>query len=150
MKRRGKRYRTERLQTIAGYALIALLLAMLVAFTASCRSVRTIAVDKPIYIHDTLHTESVRVDSVEVTKWHTEYMQGDTVRLIDSVYIRQTSCKHDTIREIQEKPVEVEKVIEVERKQTKLHKIMIGSGVALWLIVFIVATGIILRKLERK
>jgi hypothetical protein len=150
MKRRGKRYRTERLQTIAGYALIALLLAMLVVFTASCRSVRTIAVDKPIYIHDTLHTESVRVDSVEVTKWHTEYMQGDTVRLIDSVYIRQKSYKHDTIREIQEKPVEVEKVIEVERKQTKLHKIMIGSGVALWLVVFIVATGIILRKLERK
>ena len=150
MKRRGKRYRTERLQTIAGYALIALLLAMLVVFTASCRSVRTIAVDKPIYIHDTLHTESVRVDSVEVTKWHTEYMQGDTLRLVDSVYIRQTSYKHDTIREIQEKPVEVEKVVEVERKQSKLHKIMIGSGVALWLVVFIVATGVILRKLERK
>ena len=150
MKRRGKRYRTERLQTIAGYALIALLLAMLVVLTASCRSVRTITVDKPIYIHDTLHTESVRVDSVEVTKWHTEYMQGDTVRLIDSVYIRQTSYKHDTIREIQEKPVEVEKVVEVERKQSKLHKIMIGSGVALWLVVFIVATGVILRKLERR
>ena len=150
MKRRGKRYRTERLQTIAGYTLIALLLAMLVVFTASCRSVRTIAVDKPVYIHDTLHTESVRVDSVEVTKWHTEYMQGDTVRLIDSVYIRQTSYKYDTIREIQEKPVEVEKIIEVERKQTKLNKIMIGSGVALWLVVFIVATGIILRKFERK
>jgi len=150
MKRRGKRYRTERLQTIAGYTLIALLLAMLVVFTASCRSVRTITVDKPIYIHDTLHTESVRVDSVEVTKWHTEYMQGDTLRLIDSVYIRQTSYKHDTIREIQEKPVEVEKIVEVERKQSKLHKIMIGSGVALWLVVFIVATGVILRKLERK
>lgn len=127
-----------------------LLLAMLVVFTASCRSVRTIAVEKPIYIHDTLSVERVRVDSVEVTKWHTEYMQGDTVRLIDSVYIRQRSYKHDTIREIQEKPVEVEKVVEVERKQTKLHKVMIGSGVALWLIVFIVATGVILRKLERK
>lgn len=127
-----------------------LIIAIIAAFLASCRSVRTISVDKPIYIHDTLHTESVRVDSVEVTKWHTEYMQGDTVRLIDSVYIRQTSYKHDTIREIQEKPVEVEKIIEVERKQTKLHKVMIGSGVALWLVVFIVATGIILRKLERK
>lgn len=150
MKRRGKRYRTERLQMIAGCALIALLLAMLVALTASCRSVRTIAVEKPIYIHDTLHTERVRVDSVEVTKWHTEYMQGDTVRLVDSVFIRQTSYKHDTIREIQEKPVEIEKVVEVERKQSKLHKMMIGSGVALWLVVFIVATGIILRKLERR
>lgn len=127
-----------------------LIIAIIAAFLASCRSVRTISVDKPIYIHDTLHTESVRVDSVEVTKWHTEYMQGDTVRLIDSVYIRQTSYKHDTIREIQEKPVEVEKIIEVERKQTKLHKVMIGSGVALWLVVFIVATGVILRKLERK
>lgn len=127
-----------------------LIIAIIAACSASCRSVRTIAVDKPVYIHDTLHTESVRVDSVEVTKWHTEYMQGDTVRLIDSVYIRQTSYKHDTIREIQEKPVEVEKVVEVERKQSKLHKIMIGSGVALWLVVFIVATGIILRKLERK
>lgn len=127
-----------------------LLLAVIAVCFASCRSVRTIAVDKPVYIHDTLHTESVRVDSVEVTKWHTEYMQGDTVRLIDSVYIRQTSYKHDTIREIQEKPVEVEKVVEVERKQSKLHKIMIGSGVALWLIVFIIATGIILRKLERR
>lgn len=127
-----------------------LIIAIIAACLASCRSVRTIAVDKPIYIHDTLHTERVRVDSVEVTKWHTEYMQGDTVRLVDSVYIRQTSYKHDTIREIQEKPVEVEKVVEVERKQSKLHKIMIGSGVALWLIVFIVATGIILRKLERK
>lgn len=127
-----------------------LIIAIIAACSASCRSVRTIAVEKPIYIHDTLHTESVRVDSVEVTKWHTEFMKGDTVRLIDSVYIRQTSYKHDTIREIQEKPVEVEKVVEVERKQSKLHKIMIGSGVALWLVVFIVATGIILRKLERK
>lgn len=127
-----------------------LIIAIIAACLASCRSVRTIAVEKPIYIHDTLSVERVRVDSVEVTKWHTEYMQGDTVRLIDSVYIRQTSYKHDTIREIQEKPVEVEKVIEVERKQSKLHKIMIGSGVALWLIVFIVATGVILRKLERK
>lgn len=127
-----------------------LLLAMLVVFTASCRSVRTIAVEKPIYIHDTLSVERVRVDSVEVTKWHNEYMQGDTVRLVDSVYIRQISYKHDTIREIQEKPVEVEKIVEVERKQSKLHKIMIGSGVALWLIVFLVATGMILRKLERK
>ena len=127
-----------------------LIIAIIAACSASCRSVRTIAVEKPIYIHDTLHTESVRVDSVEVTKWHTEYMQGDTVRLIDSVYIRQTSYKHDTIREIQEKPVEVEKIIEVERKQSKLHKMMIGSGVALWLVVFIVATGVILRKFERK
>lgn len=127
-----------------------LLLAMLVVVMASCRSVRTIAVEKPIYIHDTLSVERVRVDSVEVTKWHNEYMQGDTVRLVDSVYIRQTSYKHDTIRVLQEKPVEVEKVVEVERKQSKLHKIMIGSGVALWLIVFIVATGVILRKLERK
>ena len=126
------------------------IIAIIAACLASCRSVRTIAVEKPIYIHDTLSVERVRVDSVEVTKWHTEYMQGDTVRLIDSVYIRQTSYKHDTIREIQEKPVEVEKVVEVERKQSKLHKIMIGSGVALWLIVFIVATGIILRKLEKK
>lgn len=127
-----------------------LIIAIIAACLASCRSVRTIAVEKPIYMHDTLSVERVRVDSVEVTKWHTEYMQGDTVRLIDSVFIRQTSYKHDTIREIQEKPVEVEKVIEVERKQSKLHKIMIGSGVALWLIVFIVATGVILRKLERK
>lgn len=127
-----------------------LIIAIIAACLASCRSVRTIAVEKPIYIHDTLSVERVRVDSVEVTKWHTEYMQGDTVRLIDSVYIRQTSYKHDTIREIQEKPVEVEKIVEVERKQTKLHKVMIGSGVALWLIVFIVATGVILRKLERK
>ena len=127
-----------------------LLIAIIAACSVSCRSVRTFTVDKPIYIHDTLHTESVRVDSVEVTKWHTEYMQGDTVRLVDSVFIRQTSYKHDTIREIQEKPVEIEKVVEVERKQSKLHKVMIGSGVALWLVVFIVATGVILRKLERK
>lgn len=127
-----------------------LIIAIIAACSASCRSVRTIAVEKPIYIHDTLSVECVRVDSVEVTKWHTEYMQGDTLRLVDSVYIRQTSYKHDTIREIQEKPVEVEKVVEVERKQSKLHKIMIGSGVALWLIVFIVATGVILRKLERR
>lgn len=127
-----------------------LIIAIIAACLASCRSVRTIAVEKPIYIHDTLSVERVRVDSVEVTKWHTEYMQGDTVRLVDSVFIRQTSYKHDTIRETQEKPVEVEKVVEVERKQSKLHKIMIGSGVALWLIVFIVATGVILRKLERR
>lgn len=127
-----------------------LLLAIIAVCFASCRSVRAITADKPIYIHDTLHTESVRVDSVEITKWHTEYMHGDTVRLIDSVYIRQTSYKHDTISEIREKPVEVEKVVEVERKQTKLHKIIIGSGVALWLIVLIIATGIILRKLEKR
>ena len=127
---------------------ILLILAILANFS-SCRTVRVVE-QVPVEIHDTLHTERVRVDSVEVTKWHTEYMQGDTLRLVDSIYIRQTSYKHDTIREIQEKPVEVEKVIEVERKQTKLHKIMIDSGVALWLVVFIVLTGVILRKMERK
>jgi hypothetical protein len=126
-----------------------LLIVAILAIISSCRTVRVVE-QVPVEIHDTNFIERVRVDSIIVDRWQVRETKGDTVRERDSVLVRLVSHKRDTIREIQEKPVEVEKVIEVERKQTKLHKIMIGSGVALWLVVFIVATGIILRKLERK
>lgn len=85
---------------------------------------------------------------IDESKQYIMVLQKELERKISEL----SSSKSDTAIRYKEVPVPypVEKLVEVERKQSKLHKIMIGSGVALWLIVFIIATGIILRKLERK
>ena len=129
-----------------------LIIAIIAACIASCRSVRTIAAEKPIYIHDTTQTVRELHDSIYIDRFREVTKKNDTIYITDSIAVIKYSLKTDTAYRYVEKPVTITRTetVEVERKHSKLHKIMIGSGVALWLIVFIVATGVILRKLERK
>lgn len=126
------------------YFKILLILAIL-ASLCSCRTVRVVE-QVPVEIHDTNYIERVRVDSVFVDRWQVREIKGDTVRERDSVLVRVVSHKRDTIREIQEKPVRVVEVREVEKKNSKLHNVFYYSGIAAILIVVGCAVGWILRK----
>lgn len=123
---------------------ILLIVALLTNFS-SCRTVRIVE-QVPVEIHDTNYIERVRVDSVIVDRWQVREIKGDTVRERDSVFVRVVSHKRDTIRELQEKPVRVVEVREVEKKNSKLHNVFYYSGIAAILIVVGCAIGWILRK----
>lgn len=112
---------------------------------SSCRTVRVVE-QVPVEIHDTNYIYRVRVDSVIVERWQVREIKGDTVRERDSVLVRVVSHKRDTIREIQEKPVRVVEVREIEKKNSKLHNVFYYSGIAAIFVVVGCAVGWILRK----
>ena len=112
---------------------------------SSCRTVRVVE-QMPVEIHDTNFIERVRVDSVVVDRWQVREIKGDTVRERDSVFVRVVSHKMDTIREIQEKPVRVVEVREVEKKNSKLHNVFYYSGIAAIFVIVGCVVGWILRK----
>lgn len=121
------------------------LIIALLAIMSSCRTVRVVE-QVPVEIHDTNYVERVRVDSVIVDRWQVREIKGDTVRERDSILVRVVSHKRDTIREIQEKPVHVVEVREVEKKNSKLHNVVFYSGIAAIFVVVGCAIGWILRK----
>lgn len=92
-----------------------LALIVLVMLVAGC-SRHTTGV--PVYIHDTVTAVQKVHDSVSVDKWHTVYINGDTVRVTDSVTVIRWHTTHDTVREVTEVPVEVVRTVEVERSLT--------------------------------
>lgn len=122
-----------------------LLIVVILAIISSCRTVRVVE-QVPIDIHDTNYIERVRVDSVIFDRWQVREIKGDTVRERDSVLVRVVSHKRDTIREIQEKPVRVVEVREVEKKNSKLHNVFYYSGIAAIFVAIGCAVGWILRK----
>lgn len=122
-----------------------LLIVAILANFSSCRTVRVVE-QVPVEIHDTNFIERVRVDSVLVDRWQVREIKGDTVRERDSVLVRVVSHKRDTIREIQEKPVRVVEVREVEKKNSKLHNVFYYSGIAAFFIAISCAVGWILWK----
>ena len=122
-----------------------LLILAILAIISSCRTVRVVE-QVPVEIHDTNYIERVRVDSVIVDRWQVREIKGDTVRARDSVLVRVVSHKMDTIRELQEKPVRVVEVREVEKKNSKLHNLFYYSGIVAFFIVVGCAISWILRK----
>lgn len=77
-----------------------------------CRSVKTI--EKPVYIHDTTATIREVHDSSFFDRWHTEYVNGDTVFRIDSVYCLRYVYKRDTVWSYSEVPVVTKEQVRVE------------------------------------
>lgn len=122
-----------------------MLIISLLAIISSCRTVRVVE-QVPVEIYDTNFIERVRVDSVIVDRWQVREIKGDTVRERDSVLVRVVSHKRDTIREIQEKPVRVVEVREVEKKNSKLHNVFYYSGIAALFVIVGYVIGWFLRK----
>lgn len=106
MRRKGKRYRTERMQTALGYGVLALILAALALLTISCRTARIVE-QVPVYIHDTTQSVKVQRDSIYTDRWHTEYVKGDTVYVTDNQITVKYITRTDTAYKVVEKPVEV-------------------------------------------
>lgn len=98
---------------------------------AGCKTTHDI-VEVPVYVHDTVNTYHNIYDSIYIDKWHTVYVNGDTVRLADSVVLYRYKTRTDTIYKYIEKPVEVIKEVikEVEKPLAGWKRLLMWLGVA--------------------
>ena len=102
----------------------------LLLLATSCHQLKH-TVEVPVYVHDTTFVAKEVHDSTYIDKWHTVYVNGDTVRLRDSIVVYRYRVKTDTSYIYVEKPVIVSKTetVEVEKPLTWWQKLFIGVGV---------------------
>lgn len=104
-------------------------LCAVVALMASCRTAEVV-VERPVPVHDTIiQTQTLR-DSVYIDQWHEVVRQGDTVYDTKIINRYQEKVTHDTIKEVQELPVEVVRTetVERERELTALERLLMWVG----------------------
>lgn len=110
-----------------------ILIAVLLLF-CMCSCSRTIIEERPVYVHDTLTTVQLRVDSVlhHDSIYVETFMRGDTVFLTKYTerWNDRIKLRTDTIREVKEVPVTITKteVKEVPAKLTKWQRFAQGLG----------------------
>lgn len=63
----------------------------------SCKSTQNI--DK-VYVHDTITTTKIVHDSVDRWRTHYEYLKGDTMYYIDTIYYARWKTKTDTLIDV--------------------------------------------------
>ena len=108
---------------------------------AGCMGVKQ-TVEVPVYIHDTSFVTKEIHDSTYIDKWHTIFINGDTVRLHDSIVVYRYKLKTDTAYKYIEKPVIVSKTetVEVKKPLSWWQKTFVWIGVlcligiVLWLV----------------
>ena len=108
---------------------MAVALVCLTVSATSCRSVNEIVKEVPV--HDTTYITKTQRDSTYIDRWHTEYIKGDTVWKKDSVLVVRWRDRNDTVRLYVEKPVEVEKIVNVEKKLNFFQKTLMWCGVCI-------------------
>lgn len=115
---------TENFDLGAFGCLSSLCMVLLLLILTFCSCSRTIIEERPVYVHDTLTTVQLRVDSVlhHDSIYVETFMRGDTVFLTKYTerWHDRIKLRTDTIREIKEVPVTITKteVKEVPRKLT--------------------------------
>ena len=112
-----------------------------------CKTVKE-TIEVPVYIHDTTAVVKEVHDSTYIDKWHTIYINGDTVRVKDSVVLFRCRVKTDTAYIYSEKPVIVTQAetVEVERPLRWWQKMFMYIG----LVGLIGLIGWIVLKIYRK
>lgn len=106
-----------------------------------CKAVKQ-TVEVPVYVHDTTYVSKEVHDSTYIDKWHTIYINGDTVWLHDSIVVYRYKLKTDTAYKYIEKPVVVSKTetVEVKKPLSWWQKTFVWIGVlcligiVLWLV----------------
>lgn len=95
-----------------------------------CRSADRLT-EVPVYVHDTAYLVKVERDSTFVDRWHTEYVNGDTVRVRDSVVVVRWLVRTDTAYKVIERPIEVVRTdtIEIEKPLRWWQKGLMWAGV---------------------
>lgn len=111
---------------------MAVALICLTVSATSCRSTNEIVKEVPV--HDTTYITKTQRDSTYIDRWHTEYIKGDTVWKKDSVLVVRWRDRNDTVRLYVEKPVEVEKIVKVEKKLNFFQKTLMWCGVGFILV----------------
>lgn len=110
----------------------------------SCKSVRTIEVEKPVYIHDTTEVRTKILDSIFVDRYHEVYSSSDTVFVRDSISSVHYKVEKDTVYSYIEKPIEIEKKVFVEKDTQKT------SSNFIWISIVIIAIFIMAIFLRKK
>ena len=111
---------------------VAVALICLTVSATSCRSVNEIIKEVPV--HDTTYITKTQRDSTYIDRWHTEYINGDTVWKKDSVLVVRWRDRNDTVSLYVEKPVEVEKIVKVEKNLNLFQKTLMWFGVGFILV----------------
>ena len=96
-----------------------------------CKGLRQ-TVEVPVYVHDTTYVAKEVHDSTYIDKWHTIYINGDTVRLHDSIVVYRYKIKADTIYNYVEKPVTVTttETVEVKKPLEWWEKALMWVGIS--------------------
>lgn len=110
----------------------------------SCKSVSTIEVEKPVYIHDTTEVRTKILDSIFVDRYHEVYSSSDTVFVRDSISSVHYKVEKDTVYSYIEKPIEIEKKVFVEKDTQKT------SSNFIWISIVIIAIFIMAIFLRKK
>lgn len=109
--------------------LLFIIAVFMMLYLAGCRSTRSVA-PSPVVLHDTVYRSVVQRDSVFVDRWHTQWQNGDTIFLHDSIYCWRDRAVHDTVKVREEVPVEMPKEVvrEVEKPLSWWQGLMIRIG----------------------
>lgn len=124
--------------------LVILLATLMSLANYSCKSVRTIEVEKPVYIHDTTEVRTKILDSIFVDRYHEVYSSSDTVFVRDSISSVHYKVEKDTVYSYIEKPIEIEKKVFVEKDTQKT------SSNFIWISIVIIAIFIMAIFLRKK
>lgn len=133
---------------VGGRTVVAAALICLVVAAVSCRSVKTVTVEVPVTVHDTMYVSQQIHDSVYVE--NTEYVKGDTVYRYKTKYVEKV--RTDTVVSYVEKPVEILKEVKtteyVERQLRLWQRALMGMGVLslFGMFVFVVSLAIKTKK----
>lgn len=110
-----------------------IILCLMTFLIMSCKTTQTIEQSHQAEIVTQIQYVE-RVDSIYVDRYHTEYMKGDTVYKVDSIflsklqYIKDTSVIHDTITNIK---VEHQTSI-IEKKVPQWWPVYLAIGIVLF------------------
>ena len=122
---------------------------LVLVFCTSCtkRVYETEYVEKPVYLHDTLHTTIFSHDTTIVKDSVFFAIKGDTILRERYKTIERIKVAHDTIMRFVEKPVEVVREKNVE-KQVEVNRIYWWQKALMWMgVIGVVMIGIILVKI---
>ena len=119
----------------------------LLLLATSCHQLRH-TVEVPVYVHDTTFVAKEVHDSTYIDKWHTVYVNGDTVRLRDSIVVYRYRVKTDTSYIYVEQPVTttVTETVEVKKPLYWWQKALIALGS----LTLVVAVGAIVIKIMKR
>ena len=119
----------------------------LLLLATSCHQLKH-TVEVPVYVHDTTFVAKEVHDSTYIDKWHTVYVNGDTVRLHDSVVVFRYRVKTDTSYIYVEQPVTttVTETVEVKKPLYWWQKTLIAIGS----LTLVVAVGAIVIKIMKR
>ena len=118
-------------------------IAATVISLSSCRDTKYITVP----VHDTTYTVREVHDSTYIDRWHTRTLNGDTVYVHDSIYESHVEWKHDTLKVVEEKPVEVPMVKEMEKELSWLQQTLIYIG---WAVIVYLIGKLVLKFIKKK